>query len=104
MAPTRLGDYFAQQLDWTPDGSRLVFSGWVPGGDPESTAPQLFTMAADGTDVVALPLVVGGASWPRWPPDGAQLAFVAGTHLAVAAADGSERTILEPTGRDSAPL
>ncbi|HEX2294673.1 MAG TPA: hypothetical protein VHN37_05125 [Actinomycetota bacterium] len=54
---------------WSPDGSRIAFArGRDDGAD-------LYTMAADGSDVRQLTSVDGYALLPRWSPDGTEIAF-----------------------------
>lgn len=73
--------------DWSPDGSRIVFSG--PSG--------LMVMDQDGGDPT--PLGIEGAE-PRWSPDGTRLLFTSGATFSsdgtihVANADGSSATAL----------
>jgi Tol biopolymer transport system component len=66
----------AHDGDWSPDGSRIVFSG-------ES---GISVMNADGSTPVALG--VSGAD-PRWSPDGSKIAFGSGSAVQVMDADGS---------------
>jgi Tol biopolymer transport system component len=69
---------------WSPDGSRLVFS-----------AGDVFTMAADGSQIVRLTDTPDLMELePAWSPDGARIAFAAGVgdrsaDIYVMNADGS---------------
>jgi Tol biopolymer transport system component len=54
---------------WSPDGARLAFLR----GSGETTARELWTIAADGTDARRLG-AVAYASCPAWSPDGSALA------------------------------
>ena len=57
---------------WSPDGSRIVFTGQL-----EGKPVNIYTVNADGSDLQALP----GEEWkiaPSWSPDGNSLAFTAG--------------------------
>jgi TolB protein len=66
--------------DWSPDGSRIVFSGAGTNG------AELFVMSADGSD--PKPLGVSG-SRPRWSPDGRRILFNAGGMMMLMNPDGT---------------
>jgi len=77
--------------DWSPDGSRIVFSR------PGESGPQLMVMNADGTHPTSLK--IGGVR-PRWSPDGRKIVFSGPDGLiTVSNADGTESTPLA-TGAD----
>ena len=74
----------ACQPSWSPDGRHLVFVSPcrvspvgrpldISEGPPKDTA--LYTVNADGSNLVALPTVPGGDSEPSWSPDGTRIAF-----------------------------
>lgn len=63
------------------DNGRIAFNR---GGD-------VYTAAADGKDVQRLTRFGGGASTPRWSPDGTQIAFVRGGSVWTMDADGSSQ-------------
>lgn len=74
----------ACQPAWSPDGMHLVFTSPchissagrpldISEGPPKGTA--LYTINADGSNLVALPTVPGGDSEPAWSPDGKRIAF-----------------------------
>lgn len=69
---TRLSD--GQGLDqapvWSPDGTRIAFTGFRPPIEGES--PNIFVMNRDGEDVR---LLVANGFDPSWSPDGSKLAF-----------------------------
>ncbi|MBE2319374.1 PD40 domain-containing protein [Solirubrobacter sp. CPCC 204708] len=63
---------------WSPDGGRIAFSRQVFGGPPST---QVFTAAADGSDVRQVTQLTPGSSSPEsrvmsdWSPDGATIAY-----------------------------
>jgi dipeptidyl aminopeptidase/acylaminoacyl peptidase len=70
---------------WSPDGRSVAFLATVtpPAGDPEvgeatsfrGRLPQLFAVSSAGGEPRQLTHLAGGASEPRWSPDGRQIAF-----------------------------
>ena len=86
--------------DWSPDGSRIAFSGTR--GHPES----IYSMAADGSDLRRLTTPLSGAEdfSPAWSPDGQRIAFVRvgpgahGLYLIDAEGTGEVRVTESPTG------
>ncbi len=57
--------------DWSPDGARVVFQA-KPGADVRASRYHLYTVRADGSDLVDL----GPGALPRWSPDGEWVAFL----------------------------
>ncbi len=87
-------DYSAQVARWSPDGSRIVFSGGQVVGQVGTLA--LHTMNFDGSNLVPL---AGPGLLPAWSPDGTRLAVHNGStaNIAVMNSDGTNATSL-PTG------
>jgi Tol biopolymer transport system component len=57
---------------WSPDGDRIAFVRTTGG-----TAPRIFTMRPDGSDVRQISSGDGGSDyWPSWSPDGSQIVFI----------------------------
>jgi Tol biopolymer transport system component len=57
---------------WSPDGSRIAFESTRD--DP--LAPEIYSMNADGTDVVRLTTEPDvNDDFPAWSPDGTKIAF-----------------------------
>ncbi|MBX9622773.1 MAG: hypothetical protein K2X82_03070 [Gemmataceae bacterium] len=87
----------------SPDGTRIVYTGHVPGG------VTVFTMNADGSDKTAIvpePNPIG-AVFPSWSPDGKRVVFSKnvgkGLELFTVNADGSDLTQLTKLGRVATP-
>ena len=74
-------------VDWSPDGSRLVFA----------RQSQIWTIQADGTNEVQLTTGTDKAE-PLWSPDGHSIVYATGvpvlmqSELRIMSADGSERS------------
>ena len=63
---------WAATPDWSPDGTRIAFSGGSHALDF-----HIFTMNADGTNIRKVASGSGGEVWsPLWAPDGSRLYFV----------------------------
>ena len=73
---------------WSPDGTRLSFMSQQNG------SPQIWTMAADGSNQQALAQGEGGS----WSHDGTQIAYSAGGEILVMNADGSSQRRITRSG------
>ncbi len=73
---------------WSPDGRRFAFSSTHEGNQ------EIYTAAADGTDLVRLTQSTGLDAHPCWSPDGRQIAFATdrwgGLELAAIRPDGTK--------------
>jgi serine/threonine protein kinase/Tol biopolymer transport system component len=63
--PRRLGDIFAHDASWSPDGEQIVYA----------RANELYVAKHDGSGSRLLVSLSGPAEWPRWSPDGKVLRF-----------------------------
>ena len=66
---------------WAPDGRRLLFDSWQPGGVPRMAVPWITTIdpvtgRTLGSTQIPLPAGVAGINGEAWSPDGARIAFV----------------------------
>ena len=67
-------------LDWSPDGTRIVYSSNQDG------ASHLWLIAPEGGDPTPLSLATGGG--PRWSPDGSKIAYIKDRQLWIVYAGG----------------
>jgi serine/threonine protein kinase len=80
--------------DWSPDGSRIVFSG------ADEQGFDLYVMNADGTGITRLTNSLEDEVTPAWSPDGSKIAFAFDDQgedhfrsgIAVVRPDGTGRT------------
>jgi TolB protein len=93
----KLVDGGVEDLDWSPDGSTIVFS--LIGG--AGGYYDLWTIKPDGTAMTRLTTTSTGDSFtevhPVWSPDGSKIAFESFQDLWVMNSDGSSRTHLVDT-------
>ncbi len=90
-------EHSATVLDWSPDGSSLVYATH-PITIGLSTANQLVFVQADGSGRRVLVQPPGGLQCysPQWAPDGAHLAFACGNDILSIQPDGNN--LLNLTG------
>ena len=79
-----IGQGMIEDFDWSPDGSRIVYSMF---------GTELRTIRPDGTEDTQLTNTSSGPAsneaYPVWSPDGTKIAFESGSHLYVMNADGT---------------
>lgn len=77
--------------DWSPDGKQIAYNQHAG----STRTARLMRIEVSG----GVPVDLGFGSMPTYSPDGKQIAFsAAGQGVGIMAADGSNRTILDPRG------
>lgn len=77
----------AQSADWSPDGSRLVFASVRDRNGTRCSshecwfAGEIYTAAADGSDLTRLTRNEGDDAVPRWSPDASRILFASDRNL-----------------------
>jgi Tol biopolymer transport system component len=61
-------------------------------------------MAADGSDVQALPALPGAVTAPRWSNAGDRIALIADGQLGVVDVDGTHLAVLDTANLNTAPI
>jgi len=69
LVPLRADGNLNEQAAWSPDGTRIAFSGTVGGN------ADIYVMDADGKDLTRLTTAPEQDTEPAWSPDGGTIAF-----------------------------
>ncbi|HEX3159414.1 MAG TPA: Ig-like domain-containing protein, partial [Gemmatimonadaceae bacterium] len=65
---TAASTLLADQPAWSPDGTRIAFRGWAPGGSPGPFNPsRIWVMNADGSGKAELTGGAGATGWQQSP-------------------------------------
>ena len=106
--PRRLtpwGRNTSQDLDWAPDGKRLVFESEFGRGD----GPELYLVRRDGSGLRKLtdnpsltPKAFAASSDPAWAPDGSRILFTQAQ--VIDDAFGLDLWTIRPDGTGMAPV
>jgi Tol biopolymer transport system component len=68
-------DTYVEYMDWSRDGTKVVFMSQEPGASGSDPDYNIYTMNADGSDIRRLTTTPGEDGWPSWSPDGRQIAY-----------------------------
>jgi Tol biopolymer transport system component len=64
--------------NWSPDGTKLAFQRFPPGG-PDYGPAELYVVNADGSNTHRVAAIDGDVDSPAWTPDGRSIAFTLAT-------------------------
>ena len=80
-------DHGVGALAWSPDGSKIVFSGLTGDEFPERSISGLYVVNRDGSGLRQI--TSGEDYWPCWAADRGTIVFVRGNHVRAVSPDGT---------------
>lgn len=71
-------DTYVYEYDWAPDSDRLVYTAAKGNGDNNWWIAQIYTISAASGEIHNVYKPPMQVAYPRWSPDGTQIAFIGG--------------------------
>jgi dipeptidyl aminopeptidase/acylaminoacyl peptidase len=76
--PISPADTYVYEFDWAPTSDRLAYTAAQGSGDNNWWIARLYTINAASGEVKEIHKPALQIAWPRWSPDGNQIAFISG--------------------------
>jgi dipeptidyl aminopeptidase/acylaminoacyl peptidase len=99
-------DTYVYEYDWSPDGSHFAYTSAKGNGDNNWWVARLETIAIASGEVKQVHRPAQQIAYPRWSPDGSQIAFIGGLMSDEGSTGGNIYTVAATGGdaRDITPL